>query len=145
VRVEREEIRQCEAVELLGRSDGGQSAVGAVDMEPQIVRPRHLGDACQRVDRAGYDRAGRRHDRDRPSPRATVVRDRCLQIIETHPEVVVHGNQSEIRPAQAERRHCLRHGHVNFLGGVDDAGLRTLFVCRRPGLARHRPAHQVGR
>ena len=80
----------------------GQQAVGAVDVEPDIGGPGHVGQLVQRVDGPGVGRSGRAHDGHRQDARLTVGRDGVGDGVDVHPLVVVHRDGMHRVPPEAE-------------------------------------------
>jgi len=56
-----------------------ERAVGAVDVEPEVLRGRDIGERVERVDRAGVDGAGRADEQRRQGPARTIGGDRRAQ------------------------------------------------------------------
>ena len=145
VRVERQGIGQRQSMELLGRSQGGQPSVGAIDVQPQTLAPGEVGDLRQGIDRAGDDAAGAGHDGDRRVSSFAVGGNSGLERIRPHPECVVDRDQAQIVAADAKHRDGLRNGHVHLFGSIDDAGPRACLVGRELCFSRHCQRHHVRR
>ena len=72
VRVEHQRVGPFHAA-VAGRDrrvEHPERAVGAVDVEPEVLRGRHVGERVERVDRAGVDGAGRADEQRRQGTRS---------------------------------------------------------------------------
>ena len=73
VRVEGDGVGEPHPLEGLGDGERRERAVRPIDVHPQPVPPRHLGDGAERVDRPGAHRPGAGHDGDRsPACESTI-------------------------------------------------------------------------
>jgi hypothetical protein len=59
VRIERDRVGECEALERIARlgQARGRRPVGTVDVKPQVLAPADRRKRRERIDRAGADRA----------------------------------------------------------------------------------------
>nr|WP_254390889.1 hypothetical protein [Streptomyces sp. AC550_RSS872] len=109
MRVQREGVRPFQAdIDGAGSFiEDPEHAVGAVDVEPQIVFTGDLRDFLQRVDGAGVDRSGAGRDEHRTHARLPVRSDQATQCAGVHAACAVDRDRAEVMAAQAKEFRCL--------------------------------------
>ena len=125
VRIERQRIGLLQPAKLFGHRQRSESAIGAVDVQPQVLALGDVSDLGQRIDGAGATvpavarspsacgpPAGRRRSLPRGRQRACANRRRPGSVA--------------CSAADAQQRYRLRDRHVHLFGRVDDARPRTV-------------------
>src|SRR5207248_5971726 len=112
VRVERDRVGARHPGELRGLCESRGGAVGAVDVEPKVVRTSDVCECGQRINRAAHDGPGGTDQRDSAPPGPAIARDRALERIEIDAHVFVDGNEAQVRASKAEHRDGPRDRHM---------------------------------
>jgi hypothetical protein len=106
VGIDRDRVRPVEAAKRLGNGQGGERAVGAVDVEPNAVLLRDRRTKASSGSMLPVLTVPRRGDHgERPLPRGDVVTDRSIEGLGHHPERRIDGDgpyASYPRPRSAE-------------------------------------------
>src|SRR5262249_53327104 len=103
--IEGDRIRQFQALESVARGQCGQSAVGAVNMEPDAMLSCDSSTLCQRVDRASVYRASRGYNRDRSFTGFLVTRERPIQLLANHVKRLIGSNQPQVFSSDSQQSH----------------------------------------
>ena len=122
-----------------------EPAVRAVDVNPEPLSLRDLGEPDEVVHCACIGRARASDDEERRSPRDAVLRDPLFEDIEANPESRVRGDLADVLRREAREDRRLLDGMVRLVGGIESAGEEVL---RKPlaagrherGEVRERPA-----
>ena len=107
--VEGDRVSPRQAGEELGSGYRGETAVSAVDMQPQAVGLRNASDLAERIDRASARCACSRDDRDRRDTRLPVLLDGRHKRVGAHPEGFIHWDEPQVGTADAKDRQRLGH------------------------------------
>ncbi len=122
-----------------------------VDVQPQAVLARELGDPGERVDCRRPRRADRGDDRARHAACRAIGGDRVLQPLEAQRVAVVGLDEAQVVPAEAREQRRLLDRAVAFARGVDDERRleplepRAVLAEARAALARAQERAQRGR
>ena len=141
VRIERHRVGQLDARQrgapALG--DGGEPAVGAVDVEPDAAVAADAGQRGERVDRAGVRGARHAGGEQRRAAGAHVGVDGGGQRLGPQAPVAVCGQHAQLVGAEAEQARRAREGGVPLVGDVGDraGGHRAEQRLARAGERRH--------
>ena len=119
------------------RVEHAERAVGAVDVEPEALRGRDIGESVERVDRAGVDGAGRADQQCRQDAARTIGGDRRAQrgrvepaSLEWHPAHRTAANAKELQGAPHARVGLGRHVGGE-LGSAGEAVATDVMAGRR--------------
>ena len=143
VRIEREGVRGGKSPERLRDGEGREGAVGAVDMQPELLLAADGRDVGERIDCSRIDGAGGGDHGERGASGGAIGGDGRAQRLGVEAIVVARLDEREALAAESEQRHRLPDRHVRFARGVHDAGARARFVRRQARLAGHREPHQI--
>ena len=122
VKIEGDGIGALDAVEERGEL-GRQLREGAeraVDVEPELLAARELGEPRQVVDRADVDGAGGRGQEEGLAPGAAIGKDGRFERGDLDAESIVDGNDAKRGAPEPGDLHRLGHADVRGRGGVGD-------------------------
>ena len=121
VRIDDERVRAGAALERVAalRHDRRDTAVRAVDVQPQIVALADIRNRRHRIDARRRRAANRRDHRDRQIPVGDVLRDRGVERVGPHAEVIVRGNVAHGIVAVAKKDHRFIDGVVRMLRAIN--------------------------
>src|SRR5215813_10689661 len=119
--IEGDRIRQFQALEPVARGQCGQSAVGAVHMEPDAMFSCDGRNLCQRIDRARVYRASGGYNRDRSFTGFLVTRERPIELRGNHVKRLIGPNQPQVLSSDSQQSHSLWNRHVYFFRSIDGA------------------------
>ncbi len=168
VGIDGDRIGEAEGPQVVGSLGHrrGESAVGAVDMEPDAVLPAEGGDLGQRVDGAGAHRSGGADHQTRHVAGGDVGLDLPPERADVHPELAVGGNPADRlgaepshvsgllqpgvglgravdpQPAAGTAVHTER-AHVPVRGGAARAAMKQMTLAMLPPLVSS-PPHAGG-
>ena len=149
MRVERHRVAPLDPEEPSAAPVGEleEASVGAVDVEPQVLGVRDVGDRVERIDRARVRGAGARRHEERAHAGRAVLGDHPPEGVGVHPELVVGRHEANVPLREAGDRRGLRHARVRLLAHVVRAVEEVLAELRVPrrdhrGQVRHRAAGQ---
>src|SRR5580658_8879850 len=95
VKIERERVRALDSLEArseIGRQNR-QRPAGSVDVEPEMLATRKIGQRAEIVNAAGIRTSSRAHQQERRKSSAAVRLDRLLDLCQIHPPAGSGGNQ----------------------------------------------------
>ncbi len=160
MRIERHRIGVADAFEEAARRgrQRRKSAVGAVHVQPEIVRARHVGNCADRVHRSRSGGPGARHHAEGQMAGRAVLAYQAIQIRHVHTQVRARLHAPHIRRADPQHGRRLADGEVSLFRRVEAHArlaktvahhiARSLRAARRgdAGKVRHRSAaHQQSR
>ena len=121
VRVDDDRVGAFPAVERCStlRDQRHGPGIGRIDVEPQPVPLRDVGDRRDGVDRGRRGRPDRGDDGDRQPAGLSIGLDRGVERFRTHGERVIDRDPDEALAADAERHARLLDRAVRLLRGVD--------------------------
>ena len=146
VRIEHQRVGALDAAQRAAArlAQRRRRPVGAVDVEPQRLGGRQLGQALQLVDRAGVGRPGRGHDEPRVATLAAILVDRVTHRRRGQAQAVVAGQRpARRRVAKPSASQPAADRGVRLVRHVGDAGPDRVARRGERGHVRQRPAaHQ---
>ena len=106
------------------RVEHAERAVGAVDVEPELLGGRDVGERVERVDRAGIDGAGRADEQSRQRPARAIGGDRLAQRRRVEP-ASLERHLTHRAAADAEELQSPPHAAVSLGRHVGDEPRRS--------------------
>ncbi len=98
---------------------GGQSAVGTIDVEPEVSLTAELGELRERVDCPSADGTGRADHQERLITLRNILVELTLQIRQVHARFVVDSNPTQRVGPESRDIHRLVDPGVDLSRGVD--------------------------
>ena len=123
-------VYPSEQVPHLGHRHG-RAAVGAIDVEPEVLALGDGGDILNGIHRGHARGAGGGHHGKRLVAECAVAHDGALQHVGAHAEIAVTGDVHHVLEAEPERHHRLVDRRVRMLAAVDTQARQV----RTPGHA----------
>ncbi len=125
----------------------GRGAVGAVDVQPDVLRGAQRGQLPEGIDGPGVGRAGVRHHAQRPAPGRPVVGQHAAQVGQREAQLGVRGHRAALVAPEAQDAQGLGQRGVGLVGAVDrrrrvGTALRHLARRGHGREVRHRTAAQ---
>ena len=134
------------------RGEPSRATVGGIDVEPEALRLREVGEVLERVDRARVRRPGRSDDRERCSTGRAIGVDRGRDRLGLEPESFVGRDAHERVGREAGDRQGPRDREVRLVGDVDPRAIQVAPAWRpiqaaqlgQPDVACDEDGHDVG-
>ena len=98
----------------------GEGAEGAVDMKPDLLLARDIGQRIEIVDRARIHRPGRADDEERLQSGGAIGGDGVGEILDAHPAAFVGRDEPQVPGAEARELHRLTNAIVHVARGIGD-------------------------
>ena len=105
-------------------AERGETTVGGVDMQPDVLRLAEIRHLLERVDRSGARRPGVGADRHGLEPRGAILGDRARQSLHVQTVLPVGRDHADALPPDADDHRGTRLRTVALVAHVDGRALR---------------------